>query len=635
MLFGNILIFSMIFAFSLLQQVGASTQTICNPVMNSSGGSLILANASCQYSTVTFNQGVSNASISCSGQTLGSNTHIVLHNGSVADRIYNCTINGSTVDMLGRSSLYIIGSNSPVFTPDFENNYSNITIANYLTVRSFQPLWSNSIIVFGNRVAAFSWIFPTMNRTFSSNNTEMQMGEFFNNFTDAFTALKERIPFGAYGINASEFYENESYSNYGKIVGLKTFALPQYTISKSGTVNYNPYEVDYSFIGFDQLVTFTINVTKNMNLTPFYIEPIFPQFNFNILPDNNTRTMTIKYMVAVPPEDSNWNFTAYLYRYDPTEFVMNPTEGIGSHSVLYKAFEFPNATPAEMYNGTYIYYVNYTEPMTLGMNSSIMMIPGNIPGIGTFIEDSTTPSFSWGLGYCAIANSLTVPMSYIKISNSGEYGMVPYLKPLAEPALPQLVDAACGVGAIVNGSDITINCNGGTINDTGAGIIIENSSVVTLNDCNIIGNGIKIINSTGIEINNLTLTPSIANNFGIDIHDAQGVTFNGLRINNGYVSPFSVFSSAGTPFSEAISVNNLFICGSENLSAIKHVAFVYSYTPTCGDTVLYKLSEEISPMEKLAALSIFLILFYAFYIWSRRRKAQEKKLKRKGKGGYR
>ncbi len=595
----------------------------CSFTVGSSNTSTYLNGTECNHGTLVFSKEVSNATLVCTGAGgFDGNYTIVVGSRDVADRIVNCSIDGPVVVMGNDSSLYVVGTNRPVFTPRFRYNSSNITVAHYLTVRVFEPYGSNTTGVFGQRVAGFSYIFPTMNGSFSSNNTELQMGEFFNNFTARFSTFQQSIPFGAYNINESQIWGNYTERlPYGKIVGRKTFLLPQYTLTRSGRVDYNPYEIDYSFIGFDQLVTFTLNVTENMNLTPFYIQPVYPSFNFNILPDNGTQNMTIRWLVAVPPEDAGWNFTAYLYRYNPTEFVLNPSDGVGAHSILYRAFSFPGSAPDSGQNGTMIYYVNYTQRMPVGINSSIMMLPGTIPGLGRFVEDSTTPSFSRGLGYCALANDLSVPMSYIRVSSPGTYNMVHRLLPIAQAALPQLVNNACSVGVVISGSGITINCDNGRINDTVTGILIENSSDVTLNDCRIHGNGVRIVNSSGITVNNLNLTPGASGDFGIDIRDTQGVTFNNLTINNGYKSPFSVFSSAGTPFSEAISVYNLSSCGSENLSAIKQVAFVYSYTPTCGNVTLYRIVHGITPVDELVALTVALAAFYAYLIITRRRKS--------------
>jgi len=128
------------------------------------------------------------------------------------------------------------------------------------------------------------YVFPRMDYTINPNNDELLMGEFKQNssFASQFQNLKKQIPFGAYGLNTSKIYKNETNVSFGTILGSKTFLVTIETIEHNKIINYNPYEIDYSFLGFDQLVMFTLNITKDTNLTPIYIEPIYPKFNFII-----------------------------------------------------------------------------------------------------------------------------------------------------------------------------------------------------------------------------------------------------------------------------------------------------------------------------------------------------------------
>ena len=327
----------------------------------------------------------------------------------------------------------------------------------------------------------------------------------------------------------------------------------------------------------------------------------------------------------------NWSFNAYLYRYYPPEFIVNPViNGVGQHSALYHAFEFPDANNSRNSSGTLLYFINYTTPIAIGLNSSIVTLEGTIPGLGKFIQDSTTPSFSYGLAFCAIPYNNSINSPEITVSNPGEYDMVNELLPLAAPATPQLVyGASCRTGIFIKGSNIEINCNNGTINDTGQGIIIENSSNISLSDCRISGNGIEINNSTGISIYNATLSPSGSNAFGIAINDSQGVNFYNLSIRNGYNDAFSVFSSSGTPFSEAIEIHHLKMCGGENITAIRHLAFVYSSSSTCSSGLGAFISDlNLTPYDELflltAALSVTYLIITAKHI---RRKNGKKRRK--------
>jgi hypothetical protein len=223
-------------------------------------------------------------------------------------------------------------------------------------------------------------------------------------------------------------------------------------------------------------------------------------------------------------------------------------------------------------------------------------------------------------------------INYITVSNPGEYQMASNLRPLAEPALPQLVNAPCNTGIVISGNDIQINCNNWSINDTVSGILIENSSNILIRDCKINGNGIMINNSKGISLYNVTLTPTAANHSGISINDALGVTLYNLTLNNGYKYPFSVFSSSGTPFSEAIQIHNLMMCGSDNISAISHFAFIYNSKSTCPsqfESILYKL--DLNSKKELIILSLVIAIIYILLAVKHisRKQNKEPKAKRK------
>lgn len=612
------------------QSVGASQA--CTAVLSSSNQTYNFSGSDCSQLNVMFDSGVSNSGVACnSNATIGSNSQIVAEGRDYAVYLRNCTVDGPSITLGNRTSLYIMGSDNPKFAPTFEGSGANITVMHYLRVNVFEP-FGYSTGAFGSRAAGFSYIFPLFNGTFKYNNTELQMNEFFiNNFSSVFSALQKRVPAGAYNMVQSNIPTNYSTTRYGQIKGYKVFALSDYTLSKSGIVRYNPYEIDYSFLAYDQLVTYRLNITRNTNLTPMYIQPIYPPFNFQILPDNGTSSVQIRYVVAIPPQDENWNFTDYLYRYDPSEFSTNPVSGgVGNRSVLYKAFVRPGSAPNFTSNGTAFYFVNYTSQAALGINSSIMTAQGYIPGLGSFIQDSTTPSFSFGLGYCALANNLTIPMSDIIVNRSGTYDMVGgALQPIAAPATPQLVNAACSVGVVVRGSNIAINCRRGVINDTVVGIVVTNSSNVFVSNCNVGGNGIDVADSGGVTFSNLTLEPTGTRDFGVNISDSLGVDFYNLSIGKGYNSAFSVFSSSGTPFSESVEIYNLSICGQRNISAIRQFAYIYSSRDTCASGLSAISNLSINPVYELVALTAALAAAYAYIFMRSRRSRQRGRARRR------
>ena len=613
-----------------------SIQMKCGGVMNLSNTLYIYPSNSClSGSRITFANNTHNISLEClSGQLISSTESIIAGDQVTSAGIYNCTIKNPTVYVGSGSSLYLMG-NSINSTKINMKQGSNVVIGHYLRINVFAPNGFNSTKLFGDRVAGFSYVFPLINHTVDYNDTELQMGGFFiRNFSQKFKALQKTIPFGAYDMNGSQIFENFSNVSYGRLEGWKILPVVQYFITNNSIINFNPYAVDYSFLAFDQLVMYRLNITRDVNLTPIYIQPIYPTFNWNIIPDNFSNIVKIRYIVSIPPSDANWNFTDYLYRYSPLEFVLNPVSGgVGPHSILYRAFTFPNKNYSKNLNGSLTYLINYTEKLAIGLNSSIMTAQGTIPGLGSFIQDSTTPSFSIGIGFCAVPYNMSVQnINYITLSNPGEYQMASNLRPLAEPALPQLVNAPCSTGIVISGNNIQINCNNWSINDTISGVLIKNSSNIIISDCKINGNGITINNSKGISLYNITLTPTAANSSGISINDALGVTLYNLTLNNGYKSPFSVFSSSGTPFSEAIQIHNLMMCGADNISAVSHFAFIYNSKSTCPsqfESILYKL--DLNPKKELIILSLVIAIIYILLAAKYTSHNQEKKLKIKRK----
>ncbi|MDE1855351.1 MAG: hypothetical protein KGH57_03490 [Candidatus Micrarchaeota archaeon] len=610
----HLLVLSLFFLTIMFRVGTASASQTCTVTLSASNQTYNLTGNSCSSVSVAFSPSVSNSGVNCKGAAIGSGSSITVNSNDRSVYLRNCTVNNPSIALAPHSSLYIMGDDNPAFSPAFADNTSNVTVMHYLRVNVFMPFGYNTS-AFGPRAAGFSYIFPLFNHTFRYNNTELQMSEFFDSrFTNNFSFIAESVPMGAYNITQSDIETNYSAVSYGQIKGYRVFPVSDYTLSKNGVVRYNPYQIDYSFLAYDQLVMYTLNITRNVNLTPMYIQPIYPPFNFQILPDNFTSAIQIRYVVAVPPQDGNWNFTDYLYRYDPSEFSTNPVSGgVGSHSILYKAFAHPGTAPNYTANGTGFYFINYTASVALGINSSIMTAQGYIPGLGSFVQDSTTPSFSFGLGYCALAYNLSIPMSAIMVYRSGTYDMAGgTLLPIAAPATPQLVQRPCSVGVVVRGSNININCNGGTINDTVVGIDVMNSSNIGISDCKVEGNGISVENSQGVTFRNLTLQPSGVRDFGVNISDASGVGFYNLNIGNGYSSDFSVFSSSGTPFSEGIEVYNVSVCGQANITAIRQFAFIYSSRDTCASLVSSALSGSINPLYELAALSLALVAVYAY-----------------------
>ena len=544
-----------LFAFGVVKASSFGSSS-CNFNFNLSNASYILQNSSCSEISLFFSKGVSNVNVSCENLSFGGSSHIIFEGSNNKDFLFNCTFAGANISVGNNSNPGIISPKSKVFNLSFLHN-SSISVGYILNISVFEPFGANSVSGFGKRVGAFAYIVPTFNNTIHINNTQLQMDPWFSqHMINIFNSLNKSVPFGLYWINQTQIFENISERSYGNIFGYKKFILPEYTITVNSIINYNPYAVEYSFLGYDQLVMYLINITKDINLMPVYIQPIYPGFNYNIIPNNGKRNMTIKWLVAVPPPDYNWNFSAYIYRYStPLGFIMNPlNNSLPNGTAIVKMLSYPSQNWSLEQNGTYIYYLNYTSQIGIGLNSSIVLLPGYIPHEGKFIQDSTTPSFSYGLGFCSTQYNSTNVVSYI--SESGFYNMTSKLLPIS-PYAPVFVNAPCYIGGYIIGSNILINCGNGSINSTYFGFIINHAKNVTLENCNIYGNGFLIMNSSLINIFNVKInSTSLANSTGLEVYNSSDIFIKNVTIGKGFSKPYIENNSLNVSFYNATNATN-------------------------------------------------------------------------------
>ena len=596
----------------------------CSPTIAASNESFSLNN-SCTAFNISFAQGVSNSKLECNATSFNANSSIRFYGLNNEDYLFNCSFEGANIILGNYSFVNLISPSNANFTPLYSGHNASITVGYFLNISVFEPFGSNSTLPFGRRIAAFSYIIPLFNNTIKINNTQLQMVPSFSNYiVNLISRLNKTMQFGVYGQNQTAIYENATHRNYGNIMGHKEFMLPSYTLTSSGKVNYNPYAIEYSFLGYDQLVMYFLNITKNTDLTPVYIQPIYPAFNFYIIPDNGQRNITIRWLVSVPPQDLNWNFSAYIYRYSTTiGFIMNPlNNSIVNGTALVKLLSFPSKNYTAYTNGTYTYYLNYSTKIGIGINSSIILLPGNIPKEGSFIQDSTTPSFSYGLAFCSTMLNQTNISS--PVNESGTYTMASSLLPVATYA-PILVNAPCYIGAYITGKNITINCNNGTITDTHYAFVINNAKNVTLNNCNIYGNGIEISNSTEISVYNTSIySTTISSNYGIRIYNSSQVNFNKLNIFAGFSSPYSYINSSG------INFYNSNINLTKNTSAITALnTTIPSQLPPPKTSFLQNNQKIILYVASAFVLLLYIYLFFKLqYKPTNPRSSHEEKLVR-------
>ena len=544
----------------------AATVGNCPYTISRSNSSYELAQGTCSSYDISVSYGVSNSSIICSG---GSQLmDINISSGSHADTFYNCTFSGnSEMYVQNDSNTYIIGSADKPSHIILGGPNSNVTIGYFLRVNVFEPYGYNSTSTFLNRVAAFGYLYPTLNNTSRLYQTELTLNaSYLPSAVNFLKNLSKSVPFGVYNQSQTEIYENQTNVSYGKIVSYKMYKVAAYTLYNNRTINYNPYSMIYSFFAFDQLIYFSLNITGNMNLTPLYVQPLYPKFNYYILPNNGEHNITIEWLVAVPPQDYNWNFTTLLYRYNADlSFTVNPVNATsGLYSTIVRALESsinppsnstlgPGASivkmlqvPTSIYNyalknRTKFYLLKYNTSMPISKNSSITMSIGTGGRNISYVQDSTTPTFGFGLAFCATpANSTSITS---RLTSSGYYGSVPIVYPVSQRG-PLLVDAPCNVTAYITGRNIFLNCNGAVFNDQLYGIGFIGAKNVTVNGCRIYGNGLYFNRSSDIRITNTTLAPSPYNDsFGIKAVDSDNISLYNVSIAAGYLAQITKYNS--------------------------------------------------------------------------------------------
>ncbi|MGC8670141.1 MAG: right-handed parallel beta-helix repeat-containing protein, partial [Candidatus Micrarchaeia archaeon] len=105
---------------------------------------------------------------------------------------------------------------------------------------------------------------------------------------------------------------------------------------------------------------------------------------------------------------------------------------------------------------------------------------------------------------------------------------------------PLRVYAPCYVGAVIQGSNITINCDNGTINDIANGIIVSNSSNIKIMNCNIYGNGFRINSSRNITILNSTIIyNSNSSSYASYIYGSNNILFSNISISKEFAGLYA------------------------------------------------------------------------------------------------
>lgn len=616
-LFAFLLLLPLILAFAQMataQPNGASTQRCVYNI--SSSGAYNISPKTCSAFAVNLAGEVKNTAVVCKNTSIAS---ISADSFDVNDTFYNCVFQqGSKITIQNNSKINLI---SPVGTPAIQVNGSNAsaTVGYTLRVNVFEPYGYNSTSVFGsepyNRVAGFGYLLPLLGGKITLNESQLTPEpSFLPKLNETLRNISKIVPFGVYNQSQTQINYSEENLSFGKIVGSKTFPVATYTVFDNRTVNYNPYKLVYSFFAFDQLIFFNLTITKDINLTPVYVQPLFPQFNFYTIPNNKTENLTIKWLVAVPPPDYNWNFTTLLYRYTTNAgFTVNPIGAqLNPHSALVKVLQAPNESyQFSMANSTRFYFINYTSKLPVGLNSSITMTLGNAGKNITYLQDSTTPSFGHGVSFCSV--TADSPFLVPTISYPGYYDFVPALRPFMNNS-PVLTNGACNIGVYVTGKNIYLNCNGSIINNYISGIYLDGARNVTINDCRLYGNGISFNNATGVKVYNTTMEPSYYNDtFAVKSVDSSNIGLYNVSIVVGYADKYIILNSSNVTLdTREIS--------SENLSQT---------TTTIPQQTTTSKSIKVYDYALYASTIIVISVYFMLYRISKRRRARRGASKRR------
>ncbi|MEM3841261.1 MAG: hypothetical protein QXN59_01020 [Candidatus Micrarchaeaceae archaeon] len=624
----EIAVFALVFAIltAIPFSIAANnSNTSCSVIPKPNSAVLITNKSVCHSLSINYVANLSNSRVYCSPDNLLIK-YVNLSGFNINDSIYGCNFSNSYIYIGNSSKLNLVNPENRSFKLIFYGNSSEITVAYTLNLKVFEPPKYNSVSIFGNRVGAFGYILPSFNNSIKLNSSELQYVPSYSNTIKTIMAGIRSLPYypgyGVYGENSSAIYSNSNISEGSPIIANKSFILPYETYLLNRTIMYDPYLIDYSFFAYDQLLMFTLNITNPANLTPLYVQPIYPQFNFHIIPNNNKKKLTINWIIVVPSSDKSWNFTSWIYRYNADNgFSLNPTENLQSNdSSFVKILSYPSNGYA-IVDGNQAYPINYSSIMGLGLNSSIIYTSGTIPKMGTFIEDSTTSSFSYGIGFCSTVYGGSNPIS--KVTSSGIYSVASEISPLESDSVPITLNGAqCGIAVYVEGKNISINCNGNVINSTIYGFEINASNNITIDNCKLFGAGLRIYNSTNVTILDTALDgKGFDGKYGISIIQSSNISFYNVSTSN-YLKPYYVANNS----------NNVEFFGIPNSNA--------PYAASNSIAVQQYLDKNQLLQDVIFAISLALIIIayvYAFFKFQYKpgaknnRKSRKNILKRKRK----
>ncbi len=439
--FSVFAVLAMALAFAALQgTVFGASQGACSLNIGAAGSNgSVHYNTNCNSMSLGFSD-VYNSSFYCGrGEIVGN---VTFGQNTYNNTLYNCTFADSRI-------------------LSFRNASNNLA----------SPYGNYSLGFYGNRSnIAIGYFFNFV----SLNRSGFPAPEGFIGIVPYSIASKDRVTVALQNLNFSMV------KNISEVYGI---ALPRFGIitpmgiGNSGThflldvrqvyknriLNFSPYWIVVPFWGHDILSFKVFNITGNMNYTPTYIAP--NMLEDVQLPDNTNiywNYTVVKYSHAA-------NMTAYLwsgYQVDPNGSIIDTVHNIT--------------------NGTIHFDRGVQRP---GIHETIGVLKS--PQANEQ-DNSTTETYSVGISYCTQNEIPIIIPGYYTLA----YGSLHLLSTFTPST------STCENALTIYAHGVTLDCRGGRINSTNQSILGIGSNNLTIENCNIHGNGLMLKNAENVALLN-------------------------------------------------------------------------------------------------------------------------------------
>ncbi len=385
--------------------------------------------------------------------------------------LINCTFSNANIISMHNAQNNLISPYGKYYT-NFSDDSSNIALGYYLTYVGRNPVGNLFYVGF---ITIVPYELVKLNGVTQFMSTVMTSAQIIS-----------IANFFGYKLPRFGYYQPANSTS-----GIYTVPLESMQISKTGNISYNPYWLICPYWGQDSLTFKTFTINSNMNYTPMLLYPDMREDVF--IPDNTT----IYWNFTVVRYNNATNVTAYIikgWQFDPqNNTIVYEQHNITSGKISYKV--------GVQKPGTYEFIGELVSPETHEF------------------DNSTTETYSVGISYCE---------TYYVVNQSGYYTMT--YNNLTAINVFWRTNSICALPLIIRTQNATINCRGGTINSTNTSILIQESTGITIENCKVYGNAIRIYNSTNVTVRNSTITANSWINPILQYYNIHDVSFINDRI---------------------------------------------------------------------------------------------------------